>query len=254
MKLEIVEQNILNLAYKYSILNDTDKQILAKKLFDNGASDFLMDLQLRINTLRLIESINNEASININELYQNTKYFFQQHSNYSYVHLSPIFSFPTTNSKDYIKFIDNELKNVKRKWVSTGGQEGNAVYNKILKQELIVFDSNTPMEINTRCNGVYVIANEEGKVLYVGKRESKGDHVIVRFLDHLVPVKSPRYPYGQPSNNDNFLWDYLKGLSITKEKAKLQCFICFNLNFDAGILEKYLLRCKHKYNNVKTRY
>lgn len=51
---------------------------------------------------------------------------------------------------------------------------------------------------------------------------------------------------GQLSNNDgDLLWNYLK------RGTKLNCFICFDLNFNAHILEAKLIELKNKNSKKK---
>lgn len=246
-----IMKKILKQYYK---LTDSEKLSFAKGLIDNETEKLIEEIHSKLKFLRFINVKNVDKGIDINNLYEKVFIFFKEHKDYRFNYISPVFKFPMSPLKEYINFVEIKIADKKRRWVY-GGLEGKGIYNLILRNELISVDPQMPAEINKRCNGVYVIADEKGKVIYIGKREAKDkQHVISRFLDHLVPPKSIQYPYGQPSNKDGFIWDYMKYLSETKEDLKLQCFICFGLNFDSSILENYLIKIKNKNALVKTRY
>ncbi len=99
------------------------------------------------------------------------------------------------------------------------------------------------LPLNIISNGVYIIADEKGELLYIGMREEKpsssNSTVLVRLFDHLVPVKSDEFPNGQPKsiNNTPGIWD--KYLRLNK---KLKLMILMNMDYGlARKIEKDLL-------------
>lgn len=62
------------------------------------------------------------------------------------------------------------------------------------------------------------------EVLYIGKSDNNSYNLFVRFSDHLVPVRSDKYPKGQPLNNTPKIWD--KEISLGKN---LKVLICCNV-------------------------
>lgn len=241
--INVLIESLQNNLLQYQKLTSEEKQILIQNLNNSNLNEVINDIWVRSS-----DSGESIEGIDIKELLDYVNEFFKSHDEYNYKYISPIFQFPYSSTKDYVTFVENEILNHKRNWIS-GGLNGKGIYNSILRNELIPVDSLMPTEINTRCNGVYVIADEKGKVIYIGKRDAKDSHVIVRFLDHLVPKKSNKYPYGQPSNSDgDLIWNYLK------RNMKLHCFMCFDLNFNARILETELIRLKNKNSKIKRRY
>ncbi|SHJ21979.1 hypothetical protein [Lutispora thermophila] len=159
---------------------------------------------------------------------------FYRNKNLEYGYISEIKEFK--DIKNYVSDISRELeKGNKRRWIG-------AIYKYIYEQQLGFSDYKNYDEI-TNDNGVYVIADYEGNVLYIGKCDKKDYDVFTRLFDHLVPELSENYPYGQVYNNTPEIWNN----EIIKSR-NLKIFICSNINFDPELLEVYLIaRYKLKY-------
>ena len=69
------------------------------------------------------------------------------------------------------------------------GQSAQCLYNQIrVREEVPVAGANTRSQVN----GIYIIANSTGEILYIGKsganfRDVCNDLVINRIIDHFVP-------------------------------------------------------------------
>ena len=109
------------------------------------------------------------------------------------------------------------------------------------------------LPLNVYCNGVYIISDEYGELIYIGSRDEKQSNnnstVLVRLFDHLVPVKSDEFPKGQPSsiNNTPGIWnEYLK------INRRIKVIILMNMDYGKSVeLETYLLNlCFDNYHRL----
>jgi len=172
------------------------------------------------------------------------KEIFLRNSNYKCRHISEIKEFVDVD--DFKHQVINRLKEGNwNRWI--GG-----IYKYIYEEQLDFADYKMYKELTIEDNGVYVIADCNGDILYIGKSDNNTSHVFTRLFDHLVPVKSEEYPNGQGDkiNNTPDIWD--KEISSGR---RLKILICCNVNFDPELLEVYLIAkyklkygCYPKYN------
>jgi hypothetical protein len=147
----------------------------------------------------------------------------------------PVFKFPF--SIDYADWIEQKMK-----IIPASGPRWVKFYNEIIEREIDPEGVIFPEEWRTKIfrqisNGVYIIADENDNVLYIGKTEHTA---IGRLIDRFIPKKSEdRYPRGQVENNVPLIWDDI--LSIG---GHIKCCFSYDLSFSPELLEYYLL---HEY-------
>jgi len=129
--------------------------------------------------------------------------------------------------------MNNRLKNL-----PTSGRRWLKFYWEIIENQIEPAGIIIPVDWNNRLisfhtNCIYIIADEDGKVVYIGKSEYPA---IVRLLDRMMPNRSKKYPNGQLLNNIPQIWD-----DILSKNQHVHCFYCYNLTFDPELLEYYLL-------------
>lgn len=151
---------------------------------------------------------------------------------------SSVFKFPHTDG--YIGWMNNRLKTL-----PTFGYRWKKFYNEIIENQIKptgnIIPSNWNIGYHTKC--IYMIADEDEKVLYIGKSEFPA---IVSLLDKMMPKFSEKYPNGQKMNNVPQIWD-----DILSKGQHIHCFYCYDLSFDPEILKYYLLyEYKDKYGNL----
>jgi len=135
--------------------------------------------------------------------------------------------------KKYVNEVMKELEKGKRsRWIGV-------LYKYIYEQQLNFLDYKNYDEI-TNDNGVYVIADSEGNVLYIGKSDRQDYDIFTKLFDLLVPKCSEEYPRGQRSNNTPEVWN-----NEIKVNKNLKIVVCANISFDPELLKAYLL---DKYN------
>ena len=162
---------------------------------------------------------------------------FCKNSHLRYGYISKIKEFK--DIRNYANEVMKELeKGNKKRWI--GG-----IYKYIYDQQLDFLEYKDYSELTNLDNGVYIIADYEGKVLYIGKSANKDFNIFTRLCDHLVPKLSEKCPYGQVNNNTPEIWN-----NEIKANKNLKIFVCSNINFDPELLEIYLIsRYKLKYGS-----
>jgi hypothetical protein len=154
---------------------------------------------------------------------------------------STVFKFPHTDG--YIDWMDNQLKTLPssgRRWIQ--------FYKEIIENQIKPSGITIPLEWNNKLfhyptNCIYIISDKNEEILYIGKAEFPA---IGRLLDRLMPKCSEKYPNGQKLNNVPQIWD-----DILSKGQHVNCFYCYDLDFDPEILEYYLLyEYKDKYGNL----
>lgn len=160
---------------------------------------------------------------------------FYKNRNFRYGYISEIKEFK--NMRNYVNEVMKELeKGNKKRW--RGG-----IYKYIYEQQLDFLDYKDYCQLTNLDNGIYVIADFEGKVLYIWKSDNEYFDIFTRLCDHLVPKLSEEYPYGQVNNNTPEIWN-----NEINTNRNLKIFVCSNINFDPELLEVYLIaRYKLKY-------
>ncbi|SHH87600.1 hypothetical protein SAMN02745135_02509 [Caloranaerobacter azorensis DSM 13643] len=163
---------------------------------------------------------------------------FLRNNYYKYGYISDIKEFKEID--DYANQVIEWLKNgSKKRWIG-------AIYKYIYEQQLDFLDYKNYEELTNQDNGVYVIADNKGDVLYIGKSDNKDFDLFSRLFDHLVPKRSEEYPNGQKKNNTPEIWN-----NDIKTGKNLKIFVCCNINFDPELLEIYLIaRYKLKYGHT----
>ena len=122
--------------------------------------------------------------------------------------------------KKYVNEVMKELEKGKRsRWIGV-------LYKYIYEQQLNFLDYKNYDEI-TNDNGVYVIADSEGNVLYIGKSDRQDYDIFTKLFDLLVPKCSEEYPRGQRSNNTPEVWN-----NEIKVNKNLKIVVCANISVE----------------------
>jgi len=159
---------------------------------------------------------------------------FYKNKNFKCEYISEIKEFK--DIKSYVNKVIKELEKGKRnRWIGV-------LYKYIYEQQLNFLDYKNYDEI-TNDNGVYIIADSEGNVLYIGKNEKQDYDVFTRLFDHFVPKRSEEYPRGQVNNNTPEIWN-----NEIKMNRNLKIVVCTNINFNPESLKTHLL------NKYKLKY
>ena len=142
---------------------------------------------------------------------------------------SPIFEFPFTD--DYCKWINI----ISEKYPKKGRRQRNfwtELYSLIIENQIkpvgILIPNEWEMKlISYHTLGVYLIADLNEKLLYIGKCEYPP---IIRLLDRMIPKSLNQL------NNVPEIWD-----NFINQSKKVKCAYSYDLGFDPEILEYYLL-------------
>jgi len=144
---------------------------------------------------------------------------------------SSVFKFPFT--KDYREWMYTRLITL-----PAIGKRWTRFYLEIIRSQIepagIIIPSDWKDKlISYKTNCIYIIADENEEILYIGKSEFPA---IVSLLDKMVPMRSERYPNGQSMNNVPQIWN-----DILSKGKQVKCFYCYDLGYDPEILKYYLL-------------
>lgn len=186
---------------------------------------------------KVIESIVNDSILDK---------LFDIKLNFKDTNLYEIFTFP--NSYDYDEWI-MDILHKRNEWGNWIGQSDKYLYNQIIKRESIPVRDRSFYRSTKTNSGVYLIADQLGNIIYIGKANSKNVSVVYRLIDHLMPSQE-MCVYTNKMQNTPGIWNDI--LSI---KEKLIIFYCDEMSMQSATIVETLLFQRYKlYNEGLPKY
>lgn len=147
---------------------------------------------------------------------------------------TPIFAFPFTD--DHLRWVKHLTKQI-----PTEGRKNWVIpYSYLIESQIIpsgikipkvwlrrTVDGRNEYRIGYHTNSVYLIADINETVLYIGKCEFPPP---IRLFDRMIPRKL------NSENNVPEIWE-----NFISKGARVKCAYCYDLSFDPGFLEYYLI-------------